>query len=65
MVCYHWTKFGGHKYYGSGDIIDLACHVILQDHMTKESCDYKSESPMYQITNLPSLVAIVVGEIAF
>ena len=35
MVGYHSSRFGGHKRYGSGDIIILVCHVILQDTSSK------------------------------
>ena len=30
------AKFGDHRHYGSGDIMVLVCHVILQDHVTME-----------------------------
>ena len=33
MVIHHPVKFDGHR--AVGDIIVLACHVFLQDHMTK------------------------------
>ena len=41
----HPSKFGGHGHYGSGDVIVLVCHVILQDHSIKRSCDFKGKSP--------------------
>ena len=52
------TKFGGHKRYGSGDMMILVCHVISQDHMIKRSCDCMGRSPLKQVTMLQSLVAI-------
>ena len=32
-VSHHPIKFGVGKHCDSGDIIDLVCHVILQDHV--------------------------------
>ena len=29
------AKFGGHWQCGSGDVMPLVCHLILQDHVTK------------------------------
>ena len=55
---YHPAKFGGHSHVGSEVIMNLVCHVILQDHEIKVSCDVMSGSPSWYITNLPSLVAI-------
>ena len=34
-VSYHPAKFGGHRHYGSGDIMIFVGHVILQDHVIK------------------------------
>ena len=39
MSTSHHPKSGGHRYCDSGDIIDLVCQVILQDHVVKELCD--------------------------
>ena len=36
----------------------LVCHVISQDHMTKEKSNIVGGSPSWQVTTLPSLVAI-------
>ena len=33
-MCHHPDKFVGHKHCGSGEIMVLVCHVILQDPMT-------------------------------
>ena len=30
MICHHASKFGGYRFGGSGDIILLIRHVILQ-----------------------------------
>ena len=38
------AKCGGHKQCGCGDMF-LICHLILQDHMIKRSCDFMSRSP--------------------
>ena len=37
-VSYHPAKFGGHRYYGSGDMI-LICHIFSQYHVIKGWCD--------------------------
>ena len=34
------------------------CHVLSQDHVTKESSNIMSKSPQRLLTILPSLVAI-------
>ena len=39
----HLAKFGGHRHYGSGDMTMSDCHVILQNHMIKGSCDFMSK----------------------
>ena len=45
MSCDHPTTFGSHRDCGSTDKILLACHVILQDNVIKESCDFMGRSP--------------------
>ena len=45
IFCHHHVKFGIRRYYGSGDIMGLVCHVILQRLETRSK-------------TLPSLVAI-------
>ena len=57
--------FCGHRYCVSGDIMVLVCHVISQDHMTKEWGNIMGRSPLWQVTILPNLVVIgtVVVEI--
>ena len=34
----------------------LVCHMILQGHVIKASCDFMSESSSWQVTTLPTLV---------
>ena len=36
--------FGGHRYYVSVDIMVLVCHVISQDPIIKESCNFIGRS---------------------
>ena len=64
-MSYHTAKSGGHSHSGSGVIKNLVCHVILQDHVVKGSCDFIGGSPSWYVTTLQSLVAIgiVVVEI--
>ena len=45
MVMYRPMKFGGHKHFGSGDMFSIN-HVILEDHVIKESCDFIGRSPV-------------------
>ena len=35
MVGRHPARFGDHDCCGSGDIMVLVCHIILQEHLTK------------------------------
>ena len=49
------TKFGDHRYCDSGDML-LVCHVIEQDYVIKESCEFMSERNSWYVTTLPSLV---------
>ena len=46
-MCYHPAKFGGRSHSGSGIIMNLVCHIILQDNVTKESCDFMGGSPSW------------------
>ena len=39
IVCNHVTRFGGHRYCGSGDKMLLIYHVTASDHVFKELCD--------------------------
>ena len=38
-MSYHPAKFGVHSQSGCAVIINLVCHVILQDHVIKCLCD--------------------------
>ena len=39
-VSHHPNKFVDNEQCGSGDIIALFCHVILQDYVIKVSCNF-------------------------
>ena len=39
-VSHHPTKFGGHRHYGSGQVMVLVSFMILQDHLIKELHDF-------------------------
>ena len=43
----------------------LLCHLILQDHVIKGSCDFIDGRPLWLVITLPNLVTIgiVVVEI--
>ena len=58
IVAHHLAKFDGHRPCGRRNMY-LICHVPLQDHVIKGSCDFmEGHSSLYVIT-LPNLVAIV------
>ena len=57
-VGYHPVKFGGHRHSDNGDIVLPVCHVILQDHMIKVSCDFIGRSLSRYVAISPSLVTI-------
>ena len=64
LVSHILAKFGGHSHRGSGDIIVLFCHAILQDHVTKGYSNIMERNLATLVSILPSLVAIdpvVVG----
>ena len=44
-IIHHPTKCSGHRHLGVGDVMVLVYHVILQDHMIKESCAFIGSSP--------------------
>ena len=46
-MSYHPAKVGGHSHSGSGVISSLVCHVILQDHVVKGSCDFMDGNPSW------------------
>ena len=58
QVSPHPAKFCGHRHCGSGDIMVLFCHVVLQEHVTKGPSSNMARSPSKLVTILPSLVAI-------
>ena len=43
-MSYHPAKFGGHRNFGSGVIMNLVGHVILQDHVIEGSFHFMSGS---------------------
>ena len=49
-VYYHPDKFGDHRYWNSGDIMVLICHVTSRDHM------FIGGSLSRQFASLPCLV---------
>ena len=40
-VGYHHVGFDAHRHSDNGDIVVPVCHAISQDHVIKESCDFK------------------------
>ena len=48
-VCHHLGKFCEHRYYDSGEIVVLVCHVISCKNMIKGFCEF---------IILPNVVAI-------
>ena len=40
--------FSGHSHSGSGVIMILVCHMISQDQVTKELCDFTAGSPPFR-----------------
>ena len=67
MVSDNFIKFSGQKHCGSRDINFLVCHMILQNHVIKRSCNTMGRNPSRLVTKVPSLVAIrtVVVEVCF
>ena len=57
-VSHHLHKFCGHRYCGSGEIMVLVCHVILEEHVIKGWSNIMGRGKSRQVTSLPSLVAI-------
>ena len=49
-----------HRHCGSGDMMVLVCHVILQVHVMKRSCDFIGRRPWRYVTILQSLAAIAL-----
>ena len=57
-VSYRPAKFDGRRHCGSGDIMILVFHVILQNQVFKGSCDFMDRSTSRQVTILLSLVTL-------
>ena len=45
---------------GSGDVMVLVCHVILQDHVIKGSRDFTGRRPSRLVSILSRLVTITI-----
>ena len=39
-MSYRPIKFGGHRHSVSRDVMVFVCHVALQDHVIRASCDF-------------------------
>ena len=67
MISQPPARFGGRSHRRSGDKMDLVCHKISQDYVTKGLNVIMSKNPLRLVTILLSLVAIdtVVVEICF
>ena len=61
-LCHHPTKYVNMPCF-SRDIMGLACHLILQDHVIKGSGKSMGKSLTWQAIILPSLVSM--GIVAF
>ena len=59
------VKIFGHSHRVIGDIVFEVCHVILKNHVVKDSCGFIGMDPLRQVIVLSVLVAIgtLVGEI--
>ena len=44
-VCHHFGKSCEHRYYDSGVIVFLVCHVISRKHMFEGLCEFIGEIP--------------------
>ena len=42
------------------DIMYFICHMTLQDHVIKGSCDLKEASYLLYVTTMPGLVATAI-----
>ena len=58
MLRHTSAKFFGDRHRGSGDIMALVCHAILQDHVNKGSSNVMGRTSSRLLTILPSLVAM-------
>ena len=57
MINYCPAKFNGHAHCGSKDMT-LMCHVMLQDHVIKGSCDFMGKNQSRQVSIVPCFAAI-------
>ena len=57
-ISHHPTKFHGHRHCGSGDVMALSYHVMSQDHVIRESCDFMGSNSSRWAIILLSLVVI-------
>ena len=46
MVSHHPTEFGGHGDCGSGDIMVLVWHMILQENVLKGIFNFMGSTPL-------------------
>ena len=53
-VFYYPTKFSCHRYCDSGDIINLVCHVISQNHVIKRLCGFLDRRPSIKVSYHPA-----------
>ena len=65
QVHHHPSKFDSYGHCSSGDIMVLACHVVLQYHVIIGSYDFMGSSPLRWATILPSLVVITTLVVEF
>ena len=63
-IIYLLTKFGGHKYFGSGDIILLVCNFISYEQVLNRSSDFVGANSSFYVTTLPSLMTIRTALVA-
>lgn len=63
-IVYLLTKFGGHKYFGSGDIMLLVCNLISYDQVFNRSSDFVGGNSSFYVTTLPSLMTIRTALVA-
>ena len=57
-VCNHPAKFGGHSHCSLGDLTCLIFHVILAEHVTKDSCDYMERSSLLHVTTSSGWIVV-------
>ena len=60
-VNHHFAKFSGHRPCGSSDAAAKTIYVTLQDHVIKESDDFKEGSSSFFIPIFPKLIAIDIA----